>query len=65
MTMLKIDYNYIYTKLNNKWLILILLVIINTLLIIASKSCSLLTDMDMPFLSITTVLYTEIIIYCW
>ena len=61
MTMLKIDYNYIYTKLNNKWLILILLVIINTLLIIASKSCSLLTDMDMPFLSITTVLYTEII----
>lgn len=46
---------------NNKWTILLVLVVMNTFLIIASKSCSLLTDMDMPFLSITTVLYTEII----
>lgn len=44
-----------------RWLPVGILVVQNAALIIASKYCSLLSDMDMAYISLTTVLYTEIL----
>jgi len=44
-----------------RWLPVGVLVMQNAALIIATKYCSMLSDMDMSYISLTTVLYTEIL----